>query len=85
MTSTNPAYLIDASISNKLSIKKIKYWVDKFIQFAKENPEKKFLVTEIGCGLAGWTIKDISPLFKECVVLNNVCLPRKFWRSILIK
>jgi hypothetical protein len=74
---------VNSSISNKLSIKKIKYWVDKFIQFAKENPDKKFLVTEIGCGLAGWKPKDISPLFKECVTLNNVCLPRKFWKIVL--
>jgi len=74
---------VNASVSNKLSIEKIKYWVDKFIQFAKENQEKKFLVTEIGCGLAGWTVKDIAPLFKECSGLVNISLPKKFWRIIL--
>jgi len=75
---------VNASISNKLSIKKIKYWVDKFIQFAKENPDKTYLVTQIGCGLAGWRPKDIAPLFKECIDLPNVHLPNVFWR-ILIK
>ena len=74
---------VNASISNKLKIEKIKYWIDKFTQFAKENPDKKFLVTEIGCGLAGWKPKDIAPLFKDCLELSNVHLPSVFWRIII--
>ena len=74
---------VNASVSNKLFIEKIKYWVDRFIQFAKENQDKKFLVTEIGCGLAGWKPKDIAPLFKECTGLLNVSLPKKFWRILM--
>jgi hypothetical protein len=69
---------VNASISNKLSLSKIKKYVDNFIEFAKQTPDKVYLVTEIGCGLAGWTIKDIAPLFKEAVPLQNVYLPKKF-------
>jgi len=56
---------VNASISNKLTIEKIKVYVDRFIQYAKQHPENIFLVTEIGCGLAGHSHKDISPFFKK--------------------
>jgi hypothetical protein len=75
---------VNASISNKLSLDKIQRYVDDFVIFAKWNTDLIFLVTEIGCGLAGWTIKDIAPLFKNSIELENVYLPKKFWR-ILIK
>lgn len=47
--------------------------VERFIEFAKEHPEMKFLITEIGCGIAGYTPEDIAPLFKG--VPENVLLP----------
>lgn len=42
----------------------IKKSVDKFISFADNNKELQFYVTAIGCGLAGYTVRDIAPLFK---------------------
>ena len=54
-------------------------YVDEFIVFAKEHPEFRFLVTEIGCGIAGFTPQEIAPLFRDAVSLNNVSLPRRFW------
>jgi len=42
----------------------------------------RFLVTEIGCGLAGFDHKEIAPMFRGCVDLPNVTLPRKFWRIL---
>ena len=50
--------------------------VARFIEFAKEHPELKFLVTEIGCGIAGYTPEEVAPLFKD--VPENVVLPRAF-------
>jgi hypothetical protein len=73
---------VNASITNKLKIKKIKIYVDKFIAITKTKPKLKFLVTEIGCGLAGHNIKDIAPLFEECLGLNNIYLPKRFIRII---
>jgi hypothetical protein len=63
------------------SIVEIKPYVDDFLLFAKEHPELKFLVTEIGCGIAGWTVEEIAPLFKLAVTENikNVYLPESFW------
>lgn len=59
-------------------VDKIKPYVDEFIKFAKNNPKLKFLVTPIGCGIAGFKPSQIAPLFKECVNLENVWLPKSF-------
>lgn len=74
---------MNASIRNKLKVEKIKTYVDRFIEFVKQNPQLTFFVTEIGCGLAGHNIKDIAPLFEDCKDIKNVYLPKKFWRIIL--
>ena len=72
----------DASIRRTLTIEEIKPFVDEFIEFAKANENFIFLVTEIGCGLAGYKPKDIAPLFAECVNLKNVKLPQRFWQKL---
>jgi hypothetical protein len=61
-----------------LTIQDIKIYVDEFIKFAKDNKHFNFLVTEIGCGLAGYTPTDIAPLFKSAVDIENIYLPIRF-------
>ena len=61
----------------------IKPYVEQFIEFAKRNPEYYFLVTRIGCGIAGFKDEEIAPLFKEAVGMRNVYLPRKFYNVIV--
>jgi hypothetical protein len=53
-------------------------YVDEFIAFATGHPEKLFYVTRIGCGIAGFKDKEIAPLFKKALNLDNVCLPETF-------
>ena len=50
--------------------------IDRFLTFAKNHPELKFLVTEIGCGIAGYTPEQIAPHFKNHS--ENVVLPDVF-------
>lgn len=59
-------------------VETIKPYVDEFIEFAKQHPEYKFLVTRIGCGIAGFADEEIAPLFKEAQQLENVWLPESF-------
>lgn len=59
-------------------VEAIKPYVDEFIAFAKEHQELKFLVTKIGCGIAGFTIEEIAPLFREAIDVENVILPEDF-------
>lgn len=49
--------------------------VERFIDFARQHPEMTFLVTPIGCGIAGYTPEEIAPLFKDAVEMENVWLP----------
>ena len=46
-------------------VETIRPYVDEFIQFANKHPEMTFLVTEIGCGIAGFTPQEIAPLFAK--------------------
>ena len=76
---------VNASISNNLKVEKIDYYVKRFIEVVKSRPDLHFLVTEIGCGLAGMTHKQIAPLFKEAINLPNISLPKHFVRLIKVK
>ena len=62
-----------------LPLYKVNHYVKLFKQFALNNDDLKFFVTEIGCGLAGYTIKDIAPLFYDFIGIDNVYLPKSFW------
>ena len=61
----------------------IKPYVDEFIDFAVQHPELKFLVTAIGCGIAGYQVEEIAPLFERAGWLENVYLPVSFWKIIM--
>ena len=60
----------------------IKPYVDDFIDFAISHSELTFLVTKIGCGIAGFKIEDISPLFARAIAVDNIILPEEFVRVI---
>ena len=59
-------------------VETIQPYVDEFIDFAKAHPELKFLVTPIGCGIAGFTVEEIAPLFAAAIDVENIILPRPF-------
>ncbi|MCS2326955.1 hypothetical protein NXV84_07315 [Bacteroides fragilis] len=60
-------------------VETIRPYVDEFIQFANKHPEMTFLVTEIGCGIAGFTPQEIAPLFAKATTIENIHLPQRFW------
>lgn len=62
----------------KLDIQVVKFYVDRFIDFAKKSKQYTFYVTKIGCGLAGFTEEEIAPLFSELIDDENVYLPVEF-------
>ncbi len=62
----------------------IKPYVDEFINFAKSHHELKFLVTRIGCGIAGFRDEEMAPLFKDAIEIENIYLPKSFY-NILVK
>ena len=56
--------------------------IDRFLMFARNHPELKFLVTEIGCGIAGYSPEQNAPHFENHS--DNVMLPEAF-KTILEK
>lgn len=63
-------------------IETIRPYVDEFISYAKQHPEKFFLVTRVGCGIAGFTDEEMAPLFREAQHLTNIALPQE-WQQIV--
>jgi len=63
-----------------LPLTEIQGHIIDFLDFAKENPDKTFLLTPVGCGLAGWTPEDVAPMFKNYP--SNVIIPREFHEII---
>ncbi len=59
-----------------LSLYQIEVKVLRFLRFAAAHSEFRFLVTPIGCGLAGYKPRDIAPMFKGHS--PNVSLPASF-------
>ena len=59
-------------------VETIRPYTDEFIAFAKAHPDLHFLVTRIGCGIAGFRDEEIAPLFREALGLANVSLPKEF-------
>lgn len=56
-------------------------YVDTFLAYAKEHSELNFMVTRVGCGLAGLKDSDIAPMFKNA---PDNCYFDKVWEQYLI-
>lgn len=63
-----------------LHLNQIKEEVVKFLRYAKQHYWESFHVTPIGCGLAGYTPKQIAPFFKNAP--ENVNLPQEFLKVL---
>jgi hypothetical protein len=48
----------------------------RFLDFARSHPELRFLVTEVGCGIAGYTSDEVAGFFAGAPA--NVVLPESF-------
>lgn len=56
--------------------------VGRFLRFAATRPDLRFVVTEVGCGLAGYAPEDIAPMFAAAG--PNVLLPRAFIDALTV-
>jgi len=59
-----------------LPLSDIAYHVDNFISFAHAHQKHFFQVTRVGCGYAGYTDKDIGPMFAAAP--RNCLLPSEW-------
>jgi hypothetical protein len=63
-----------------LPLSEIQRHVDDFIGYAMEHPQLQFMVTQVGCGLAGFTPAQIAPMFKDA---PKNCYFDKAWEPFL--
>lgn len=61
-----------------LSLFIINAHVSIFMIHALENSINSYIVTPIGCGLAGYEACNIAPMFRLATNLPNVRLPKEF-------
>jgi len=64
------------AINSMSGLSVLQHEARRFVDFAAEHPELRFLVTEIGCGIAGYTPTEVAPFFAG--VGANVVLPERF-------
>ena len=69
-------------LSKAFSIDEIKYYVEGFVEHVKNHPNNIYLVTDVGCGLAGYKPRDIAPLFKDLVNVKNAYFSTGFWKIL---
>lgn len=64
-----------------LDIQVVRTYICRFVAFARKRPNLTFLVTKIGCGLAGFAVEDIAGLFRDAGAFDvpNVVMPKEFW------
>ena len=52
--------------------------VIRFIDYVNANSHLTFLVTPVGCGHAGFDVKQVANMFRDLIVKRNVMLPEAF-------
>ena len=46
------------------------------------HPALKFYLTEVGCGIAGFSVEEVAPLFVKALEVPNIVLPERFFRVL---
>ena len=63
-------------------VETIEPYVYRFLDYADKHPQLTFLVTRIGCGIAGFAPNQIAPFFRDALEIENILLPEDFVRII---
>lgn len=63
-----------------ISLDDVSVHVQKFLSYAKANPNLEFQVTQVGCGLGGFTKEEIAPLFEYA---PQNCYFDRMWKPLM--
>ncbi len=66
-----------------LPLEDIQKHVSSFLRHARKHLEDEFHVVPIGCGYAGYTPKEIAPMFRG--YSSNVHLPKEFLKILRLE
>lgn len=79
---TGMAYAVPTKRSpyQTLELRVIGSHIESLLEYARQHPDLTFLVTAIGCGLAGFKPQQIAPFFQDAP--PNMVLPEEFTNVI---
>lgn len=60
----------------QMPLSQIEHYVEDFKIYTKNHPKLKYFITSIGCGVAGYKVEEIAPMFKG--ISQNVIFPASF-------
>ena len=65
---------------NTIPLVVVQYFVNLFLEDTQHNTDLEYIVTKIGCGLAGYTDEQIAPMFKDA---PDNCVFHLDWKPYL--
>lgn len=60
----------------QMPLSQIQHYIDDFKIYTKNHPKLKYFITSVGCGVAGYKVEEIAPMFKG--ISRNVIFPQSF-------
>ncbi|OTG66524.1 A1S_2505 family phage non-structural protein [Acinetobacter silvestris] len=60
----------------QMPLSQIQHYIDDFKIYTKNHPKTKYFITAVGCGVAGYKVEEIAPMFKG--ISHNVIFPISF-------
>jgi len=68
-----------------MNLDQVQTHIQRFMKFAYDHKDLQFQVTQVGCGLGGFSKKQIAPLFKDAAYEGSNCLFDESWKYLLPK
>lgn len=60
----------------QMPLSQIQHYIEDFKIYTKNHPKIKYFITSLGCGVAGYKVEEIAPMFKG--ISKNVIFPASF-------
>ena len=60
----------------QMPLSQIEHYIEDFKIYTKNHPKNTYFITSIGCGVAGYKVEEIAPMFKG--ISKNVIFPASF-------
>lgn len=60
----------------QMPLSQIQHYIEDFKIYTKNHPKMKYFITAVGCGVAGYKVEEIAPMFKG--ISRNVIFPVSF-------
>lgn len=60
----------------QMPLSQIQHYIDDFKIYTQNHPKLKYFITSVGCGVAGYKVEEIAPMFKG--ISHNVIFPQSF-------